>query len=157
MSRVAFVGLGHMGAPMAKNLLRAGFPLQVFDLNLDAVNELTAAGARGAADVRQAVQGAEVVVSMLPLAISTRMPRPSATFWPSSLVALMPVSSKRTPLTITEPKPVTVPWVKAVAVAVPVLLPVVVVLSPPPPPQAAISSRLDMSAATQPRTGVNKR
>ena len=40
MSRVAFVGLGHMGAPMAKNLLRAGFPLQVFDLNLDAVNEL---------------------------------------------------------------------------------------------------------------------
>ena len=66
MSRVAFVGLGHMGAPMAKNLLRAGFPLQVFDLNLDAVNELTAAGARGAADVRQAVQGAEVVVSMLP-------------------------------------------------------------------------------------------
>ena len=65
MSRVAFVGLGHMGAPMAKNLLRAGFPLQVFDLNLDAVNELTAAGARGAADVRQAVQGAEVVVSCL--------------------------------------------------------------------------------------------
>ena len=37
MSAIAFIGLGQMGAPMAKNLLKQGHQLQVFDVNPQAV------------------------------------------------------------------------------------------------------------------------
>ncbi|MDQ4060889.1 MAG: NAD(P)-binding domain-containing protein [Pseudomonadota bacterium] len=62
---VGFVGLGVMGRPMARNLLRAGFPLIVHDLNAAAVADLVAAGAwdgKSLADVAEA----EVVITMLP-------------------------------------------------------------------------------------------
>ncbi|HHF2858350.1 TPA: 3-hydroxyisobutyrate dehydrogenase [Vibrio diabolicus] len=66
MDKIAFIGLGNMGAPMAKNLLTAGLNVEVFDLNPNAVAELTALGASSADSVKQAVQGASVVVTMLP-------------------------------------------------------------------------------------------
>ncbi|QNM98000.1 3-hydroxyisobutyrate dehydrogenase [Chitinimonas koreensis] len=66
MTRIAFIGLGHMGGPMAANLLRAGFPLTVFDLVPAAIAAAVAAGATAAASAAEAVDGAEVVVSMLP-------------------------------------------------------------------------------------------
>ncbi|RFD49055.1 NAD(P)-dependent oxidoreductase, partial [Vibrio parahaemolyticus] len=66
MDKIAFIGLGNMGAPMAKNLLKAGLNVEVFDLNPNAVEELTALGASSADSVKQAVQGASVVVTMLP-------------------------------------------------------------------------------------------
>lgn len=66
MSRIAFIGLGHMGAPMARNLLNAGHELIVFDLIPAAVQALAEAGAAGAPSASQAVQSADVVVSMLP-------------------------------------------------------------------------------------------
>ncbi len=66
MSRIAFIGLGNMGGPMALNLLKAGHALRVFDLNRPAVAEAVAAGAVAAADGADAVHDAEVVVSMLP-------------------------------------------------------------------------------------------
>lgn len=66
MSRIAFIGLGNMGSPMAQNLLKAGHELVVFDLVQDAVKRLTDAGARGARSARECVEGAEIVVSMLP-------------------------------------------------------------------------------------------
>ncbi|EGR3000815.1 3-hydroxyisobutyrate dehydrogenase [Vibrio parahaemolyticus] len=66
MDKIAFIGLGNMGAPMAKNLLKAGLNVEVFDLNPNAVAELTALGASSADSVQQAVQGADVVVTMLP-------------------------------------------------------------------------------------------
>ncbi|HHF0552298.1 3-hydroxyisobutyrate dehydrogenase [Vibrio sp. Y42_MX_L11] len=66
MDKIAFIGLGNMGAPMAKNLLKAGLNVEVFDLNPNAVEELTALGASSADSVKQAVQGANVVVTMLP-------------------------------------------------------------------------------------------
>ncbi|MBF3253580.1 hypothetical protein HKW75_30755 [Pseudomonas aeruginosa] len=46
MKQIAFIGLGHMGAPMATNLLKAGYLLNVFDLVQSAVDGLLAAGAR---------------------------------------------------------------------------------------------------------------
>ena len=64
--RIAFVGLGTMGRPMALNLVRAGHELTVFDLDGDAVERLADAGARAAGSAREAAEGAEVVVSMLP-------------------------------------------------------------------------------------------
>ena len=43
MSKVGFIGLGIMGKPMAKNLLKAGVELMVCDVNEEAVNEVRAA------------------------------------------------------------------------------------------------------------------
>ena len=63
---VAFIGLGHMGGPMAVNLVRAGFDVRGFDL----VSESNAAAAAGgvaiAASAVDAVADAEVVITMLP-------------------------------------------------------------------------------------------
>ena len=44
--RIGFIGLGIMGKPMAKNLLKAGYDLLVYDINKDAVKEVVGAGAR---------------------------------------------------------------------------------------------------------------
>jgi 3-hydroxyisobutyrate dehydrogenase len=66
MSRIAFIGLGHMGGPMAANLLKAGHELRVFDLVASAVEQAVAQGAVAAADAIDAIAGAEVVISMLP-------------------------------------------------------------------------------------------
>ena len=64
--RVAFIGLGNMGGPMAINLQRAGYTVQAFDLSADAIAKVRAEGVDVAASAREAVQGAEVVISMLP-------------------------------------------------------------------------------------------
>lgn len=66
MSHIAFIGLGNMGAPMALNLVKAGYTLSVFDLVPAAVKILTDAGAKAATSAGDAVQGADVVISMLP-------------------------------------------------------------------------------------------
>ena len=66
MQVVAFIGLGNMGGPMALNLQKAGFQVQAFDLNRDALAAVAAAGAIAAGSAKAAVQGADFVISMLP-------------------------------------------------------------------------------------------
>lgn len=66
MTRVAFIGLGNMGAPMAQNLLKAGFKLSVFDLVAESVAQLVKAGASAASSASDAVKDADVVITMLP-------------------------------------------------------------------------------------------
>lgn len=66
MEKIAFIGLGHMGKPMALNLQRAGYSLQVYDLNQAAMQELEQAGAQACSGPLQACQGASVVITMLP-------------------------------------------------------------------------------------------
>ncbi|MFC4274208.1 3-hydroxyisobutyrate dehydrogenase [Achromobacter aloeverae] len=66
MSKIAFIGLGNMGGPMALNLVKGGHDLTVHDLVPASIQAATAAGARAAASAREAVAGAEVVISMLP-------------------------------------------------------------------------------------------
>ncbi|HET9048516.1 MAG TPA: 3-hydroxyisobutyrate dehydrogenase [Chiayiivirga sp.] len=63
---IAFIGLGHMGGPMAANLVKAGFPVCAFDLAPAALEQARSAGARVAASAVEAVKGAQVVISMLP-------------------------------------------------------------------------------------------
>lgn len=63
---VAFIGLGHMGGPMAANLVKAGFRVNAFDLSATALDKARADGASVAASAVEAVRGAQVVVSMLP-------------------------------------------------------------------------------------------
>lgn len=66
MSKIAFIGLGNMGGPMALNLVRAGHDVRAFDLSEDAKAPVIAAGGQGVSNVKEAVQGAEIVVTMLP-------------------------------------------------------------------------------------------
>ncbi|HEY0295784.1 MAG TPA: 3-hydroxyisobutyrate dehydrogenase [Bordetella sp.] len=66
MSRIAFIGLGNMGAPMALNLIRAAHELTVFDLVPAAAQALADAGASVAASAQAAVPGADIVITMLP-------------------------------------------------------------------------------------------
>lgn len=66
MKTIAFIGLGHMGKPMALNLQKAGHSLRVYDLNQAAVQELAAAGAVACSSVLEAIQGVSVVITMLP-------------------------------------------------------------------------------------------
>ncbi|WP_322093799.1 3-hydroxyisobutyrate dehydrogenase [Paraburkholderia bannensis] len=70
--KIGFVGLGHMGAPMALNLLKAGHTLTVFDLSKEAMQTLADAGATLAASPKAAVSDAEWVVTMLPAAAHVR-------------------------------------------------------------------------------------
>jgi 3-hydroxyisobutyrate dehydrogenase len=64
--KIAFIGLGHMGGPMARNLLKAGHPLIVFDVVRHNVDALTAVGAAAAASAKLAAVQAELVITMLP-------------------------------------------------------------------------------------------
>jgi 3-hydroxyisobutyrate dehydrogenase-like beta-hydroxyacid dehydrogenase len=63
---IAYIGLGNMGAPMARNLVKAGHQVSVFDLAPDKVKALAAHGAHAAATGAQAVRGARVVFTSLP-------------------------------------------------------------------------------------------
>lgn len=63
---IAFFGLGHMGGPMAVNLLKAGHELTVFDLQPALVDALAAQGAMAVQSPVDAVADADVVISMLP-------------------------------------------------------------------------------------------
>lgn len=63
---IAFIGLGHMGGPMAANLVKAGYPVRAFDLVPAALDAAREAGAQVAASAIDAVRDAQVVISMLP-------------------------------------------------------------------------------------------
>src|SRR5258707_12722002 len=64
--RVAFIGLGNMGRPMSRNLIKAGHEVAGFDLFPDAVAALKQDGGRAATSALDAANGAEIVISMLP-------------------------------------------------------------------------------------------
>lgn len=64
--KIAFIGLGNMGGPMAMNLLKAGHTLSAFDLSKEACARFAADGLPIAASAAATLDGAEVVISMLP-------------------------------------------------------------------------------------------
>jgi len=66
MARIAFIGLGNMGLPMAKNLVAAGHHVTGFDLVTSAVEALAAAGGNAAGSANETLPEAEVVITMLP-------------------------------------------------------------------------------------------
>ena len=63
---VGFIGVGNMGNPMASNVLKAGFPMVVYDRNPQAMEDLVQAGAQRATSARQVAEGAEIVLTSLP-------------------------------------------------------------------------------------------
>ncbi|MFI5529804.1 2-hydroxy-3-oxopropionate reductase [Kitasatospora sp. NPDC051853] len=67
MSRkIAFIGLGIMGSPMAANLVKAGHHVTGFNLTQPQIDALVAAGGHGATSIADAVKDAEVVITMVP-------------------------------------------------------------------------------------------
>jgi len=66
VATIAFIGLGNMGGPMAKNQIKAGHTVRVFDLSPDAVKAATDAGGVAAASPAEAAKGADAVITMLP-------------------------------------------------------------------------------------------
>lgn len=64
--KIGFIGLGIMGKPMSKNLIKAGYELIVVDRNQAAVDEVVAAGAKSAATAKAAAEQADIIITMLP-------------------------------------------------------------------------------------------
>ena len=66
MYKIGFIGLGIMGKPMARNLMKAGYKLVVYDIKEDAVSELVKDGAEAGKSSTDAASGCEVIITMLP-------------------------------------------------------------------------------------------
>jgi 2-hydroxy-3-oxopropionate reductase len=64
--RIGMIGLGIMGKPMARNLLKAGYPLTVYNRSRTSIEELTAGGARGAGNAREVARASDIVIVMVP-------------------------------------------------------------------------------------------
>ncbi len=66
MTKIAFIGLGAMGGPMAGNLAKAGHDVTATDLSIGAIDRAVEAGCQRGKTVAHAVRDADVVVTMLP-------------------------------------------------------------------------------------------
>ena len=64
--KIGFIGLGIMGKPMARNLLKAGYELTVYDIVGDAVEEVVGDGATGASSCAEVAAATDTVITMLP-------------------------------------------------------------------------------------------
>ena len=86
--RVAFVGLGHMGSHMCRNVTTAGHDVTAYDLDRRAVRAAVRTGARGAKSLLECLEGAEVLVTKAgagslsvgatPLALKEAKPLPAS-------------------------------------------------------------------------------
>lgn len=63
---IGFIGLGVMGKPMARNLMKAGYPLVVYNRSRGAVEELAKEGAKAAATSKEVAAQSDVLITMLP-------------------------------------------------------------------------------------------
>ena len=66
MTNIAFIGVGNMGGPMARNLLKAGHAVAAFDLSAAVLDPVAQAGATKSASANEAAAEADVVITMLP-------------------------------------------------------------------------------------------
>ena len=66
MAKIGFIGLGIMGKPMSKNLIKAGYELVIMDRNPAVVEELKALGAEAVSSPKEVAQKTEIIVTMLP-------------------------------------------------------------------------------------------
>lgn len=60
------IGLGIMGAPIAENLLKAGFTLKGFDIHPEAGERIATAGGKAVDSAREAAEGSDIIITMLP-------------------------------------------------------------------------------------------
>ena len=72
IKNIGFIGLGNMGGPMARNLLKAGYKVKAFDLSSHALQTAAAAGAVAVSSAQAAASDAEAVITMLPAGMQVR-------------------------------------------------------------------------------------
>jgi 2-hydroxy-3-oxopropionate reductase len=65
MKKISFIGIGLMGLPMAKNILKAGFPLRAYNRNLTKAETLKKYNAEIANSIKDAISDSEVIITML--------------------------------------------------------------------------------------------
>jgi len=73
MTIIAFIGLGNMGIGMATNLAKAGHEVRAIDISEEAVVRAVTAGCIGARHTKDAVETADVVITMLPAGAHVKM------------------------------------------------------------------------------------
>lgn len=73
MTSIGFIGVGNMGGPMARNLLKAGHTVHAFDLSEVALKAVIDAGATAAKSAAEAATGVDVVITMLPAGHHVRL------------------------------------------------------------------------------------
>src|SRR5882762_701623 len=66
LPKVAWIGLGIMGSPMAENLIKAGYDVTGFTLEAEKLERLAANGGTAAGSIAEAVRDAEVIITMVP-------------------------------------------------------------------------------------------
>jgi 3-hydroxyisobutyrate dehydrogenase len=72
VARIAFIGLGNMGLPMAENLIKAGHAVTGFDINAAATQQLSAGAGAVAASIADACKETDTVITMLPAGAQVR-------------------------------------------------------------------------------------
>jgi 2-hydroxy-3-oxopropionate reductase len=66
MKNIGFIGLGIMGCPMAKNLLKKDYSLTVYDIVSEKVDDLVEAGAKAGSSSKDVAEKSEIIITMLP-------------------------------------------------------------------------------------------
>jgi len=97
---LGFLGLGVMGGPMARNLVKAGYPVVGFDTDAGRLEKFVATGGKGVRSVTEAAAGAEVVFLSLPTGDIVRDVVTGA----SGLLTVMKAGTVIVDLSTTEPK-----------------------------------------------------
>jgi 3-hydroxyisobutyrate dehydrogenase len=118
MSTIAFLGLGRMGAPMARRVLEAGHDLIVWNRTSERTGPLVAEGARAAETPAEAARGAEIVITMLadPAALEAVVLGPGGvaeTIPPAACLVEMSTVGPKTVLALRERLPAAIGFVDA--------------------------------------------
>jgi 2-hydroxy-3-oxopropionate reductase len=66
MKKIGFIGVGIMGKPMAKNLLKTGYKMIVYDIDEAALNDVVTAGAEKGKSIKDVTENSEIIITMLP-------------------------------------------------------------------------------------------
>ena len=66
MQKIGFIGIGIMGKPMAKNLIDAGYPLIVYDIRKEVLEEILVYGAESASSCKEVTSQSDIIITMLP-------------------------------------------------------------------------------------------
>ena len=66
MKKIGFIGLGNMGTPMAKNLLKANYDIIGFDVNTKLIEDMVPNGMEKASNLKNIAKLADIIITMLP-------------------------------------------------------------------------------------------
>ncbi|BCK66403.1 hypothetical protein Srufu_003560 [Streptomyces libani subsp. rufus] len=84
LPKVAWIGLGIMGSPMAENLIKAGYPVTGYTLEADKLERLAKNGGSVAGSIAEAVADADVIITMVPASPRSRpSPTDPRASWPT--------------------------------------------------------------------------